>query len=50
MEDPNYLYDGQLTADDIEQLIQISDPDGIYTMLEDEGLTEAADYIAEHYF
>lgn len=44
------MYDGELTAYAIEELVYLADADGIYTMLSDKGMYESADYVAEKYF
>ena len=45
----NKLFD-QMTAAEIEMLVELGDADGVYTMLEDAGHMEAADYVYENYF
>lgn len=39
-----------MTPDQIEMLIAVSDPDGVYAMLMDQGFTEEAEYIENKYF
>ena len=42
-------FDG-LTTDDIEMIVELADPDGAYSLLEDQGKFDAAEYISEKYF
>jgi hypothetical protein len=39
-----------MTKEYVEMLITVSDPDGVYTLLQDEGYDELADWVAETYF
>jgi hypothetical protein len=39
-----------MTPEEIEMLIAVSDPDGVYAMLMDQGFIEEANYIENKYF
>lgn len=38
------------TREQIEMLVAVSDPDGVYSLLMDQGLQEDAAYVEEKYF
>lgn len=39
-----------MTKEYVQILISVSDADGVYTLLQDEGYDELADWVAETYF
>jgi len=39
-----------MTPEQIEHLVQVSDPDGVYIMLMDQGFIEEAQYVEHKYF
>lgn len=40
----------QMSKSEIEMLISVSDPDGVWSMLMDMGYEDEADWIQENYF
>jgi len=39
-----------MTREYVEMLIAVSDADGVYTLLQDQGYDELAEWLAETYF
>lgn len=39
-----------MTREYVQMLIAVSDADGVYTLLQDEGYDELAEWLAETYF
>lgn len=39
-----------MTPNEIDMLIEVADPDGVWIMLQDMGEYDAAEYIEENYF
>jgi len=40
----------KMTPNEIDMLIEVSDPDGVWIMLQDMGEYDAAEYVEEKYF
>lgn len=39
-----------MTPNEIDMLVEVSDPDGVWIMLQDMGEYDAAEYVEEKYF
>ena len=40
----------ELSKHEIQLLLDVSDPDGVYSLLQDKGYYLAAEYVADKYF